>query len=125
MKKIAALAMIIVFSLMAAGGSKKIEQFSNLSFTVLKGDTGMPVRNASVILHAVDEKGNQQNSGFQLKTDEEGAASVDSVPYGKLRVQVIAHGFQTYGEDYVIDQPSHRIIIKLKPPQRQYSIYDK
>ena len=41
-----------------------------------------------------------------------------------LRVQVIAPGFQTFGEDYSIDEPQQELIIRLKRPQGQYSIYD-
>ena len=64
-------------------------------------------------------------TGFELKTDSEGKTHFDGVPYGTLRVQVIAHGFQTYGEDFDIGQPTREIVIKLNPPRRQYSIYDK
>jgi hypothetical protein len=46
------------------------------------------------------------------------------VPYGKLRVQVLARGFQTYGQDYEINQPTTEITIKLKQPAGQYSIYE-
>ena len=37
---------------------------------------------------------------MELKTDAEGKANFDGIPYGVLRVQVLAHGFQTFGEDY-------------------------
>ena len=40
-------------------------------------------------------------------------------------MQVIAHGFQTFGQDYTINQPQQELIIRLKRPQGQYSIYDK
>lgn len=108
-----------------AAADKKPEQFADLKFSVLKEDNGKPVRNASVILHPVNKEGKQERSGFQLKTDAEGNAQYSGVPYGKLRVQVIAQGFKTYGEDFDITQPTHEIVIKLKRPQKQYSIYDK
>ena len=41
-----------------------------------------------------------------------------------LRVQVLAHGFQTFGEDYNIDKSKVEITIKLKRPQGQYSVYE-
>jgi 5-hydroxyisourate hydrolase-like protein (transthyretin family) len=125
MKKLALFAILLMLPMMTAAGNKKPEQFSDVKFTVLRANNGKPVRNASIILHTVDEKGNQEQAGLELKTNEDGAASFDALPYGKLRVQVIAHGFQTYGEDFVIDQPTRQIVIKLEPPQRQYSIYDK
>ena len=55
--------------------------------------------------------------------DEDGRASFDDIPYGKLRVQVLASGFQTFGEDYDIDRAKLSFTIKLKRPQGQYSIY--
>ena len=59
----------------------------------------------------------------KLKTDADGKANYDGLPYGKIRIQVIARGFQTYGEDYDVNQQSMEFTIKMKPPQEQYSIY--
>jgi len=108
--------------LAAQAGEK---QYSNLSFRVLKLENGKPVRNASVVLHLVDKDGKQEKGGFQLKTDREGKTKFDGVPYGKLRVQVIASGLQTWGEDVEINAPTHEIEIKLDKPKEQYSIYEK
>ncbi|MDT8070890.1 MAG: carboxypeptidase-like regulatory domain-containing protein [Terriglobia bacterium] len=96
---------------------------SNLKFSVVKASNGKPVQFAAVILHPVDKDGNQESGGVNLKTDMEGKTSFPGVPYGKLRVQVIARGFQTYGQDFDISQPSQEIVIKLDPPAHQYSIY--
>jgi uncharacterized GH25 family protein len=101
------------------------EKISDLQFVVVKEETGKPVRNASVILHAVNKNGKQEKAGLQLKTDSDGKASFSGIPYGKLRIQVLASGLQTFGQDYDINQPTHTFEIKLKPPQKQYSIYDK
>ena len=94
-----------------------------LSFVVTKDDNGKPVRNAAVIMHPVNEKGKQVQGGAELKTDLDGKTYFDGIPYGKLRVQVLAQGFQTYGEDYDINQPKMEITIKLKRPQGQFSVY--
>jgi hypothetical protein len=113
---------VLLFLGLAAAGDKQ-PQASNLTFVVLKDDNGKPVRNASVILHQVSARGRQGQGGLQLKTDKEGKASYAGVPYGKLRIQVIAAGFQTYGGDHDINQPEQEFVIKLKRPQEQYSIY--
>jgi hypothetical protein len=97
---------------------------SRLSFVVVKDDNGKPVRNAAVIMHPVNPKGKQEQGGAELKTDGEGKTTYDGAPYGKLRVQVLAQGFQTYGEDFDIDKPQVEILVKLKRPQGQYSVYD-
>jgi hypothetical protein len=96
---------------------------SNLKLSVVKATNGKPVQFAAVVLHPVDKDGRQSSGGVNLKTDMAGNTSFPGVPYGKLRVQVIAHGFQTYGEDFDINQPAQEIIIKMKPPTSQYSIY--
>jgi hypothetical protein len=100
------------------------DKYATLNFLVVKADNGKPIRNASVVLHPVDKDGRQKHSGYQLKTDPDGKASFDGAPFGKLRVQVLMRGFQTYGEDFEINQPVHEITIKLKRPQGQYSIYE-
>jgi len=97
---------------------------ATLHFSVLKADNGKPVRNAPVVMHYVTEKGKQERGGLELKTDADGNASYEGVPYGKLRVQVLARGFQTFGEDYDINQPTMQITIRLNRPSGQYSIYE-
>ena|SRR5689334_11332942 len=101
------------------------EPTSNLKFLVLKDYNGKPIRSASVVLHPVEGSGKQKKNGFELKTDENGETGFDGVPYGKVRIQVLMPGFQTFGEDYEIKQPEQQITIRLKRPQKQYSIYDK
>jgi Carboxypeptidase regulatory-like domain len=96
----------------------------NISFTVIRDYNGKPVRNASIVLHPVDKNGKQRANGVELKADNEGKASFTSLPYGKIRVQVLAPGLQTFGEDYDIREKNKEIEIKLKKPQSQYSIYD-
>ena len=107
----------------AAALSQAATQEATLKFLVVKESTGKPVRNASVVLHVVKKDGKQGKGGLQLKTDPEGRASIEGIPYGKMRVQVIAPRLQTFGEDYEITQAEHEFVIKLKPPQEQHSIY--
>ena len=97
---------------------------SDLRFVVVRDYNGKPVRNAAVVLHPVGKKGKQSKGGLELKTDGEGHTSIDGIPYGPLRVQVLAQGFQTFGEDYQIDKPVLEITVKLKRPGGQYSVYE-
>ncbi len=108
---------------MSAAAAYADDNLCELSFVVVRDFNGKPVRNASVVLHPVDKKGKQKRAGMQLKTDTEGKASYPAVPYGKLRVQVLAPNLQTFGEDYDIQEPAREIVIKLKRPQEQHSIY--
>jgi hypothetical protein len=106
------------------GQKDRDEPTSFLYFLVIKDDNGKPVRNAAVIMHPVNAKGKQERGDMELKTDPEGKTNFDGIPYGTLRVQVIATGFQTFGEDYEIEKAKTEITIKLKRPQGQYSVYD-
>lgn len=100
------------------------EQYAALSFIVVRDYNGKPVKNASVIMHPVTKKGKQARTGFQLKTNTDGKTQYDGIPYGPLRVQVLAQGFQTFGEDYDVNKPQMEITIRLKRPQEQFSIYN-
>ena len=97
---------------------------SDLRFVVVRDYNGKPVRNAAVVLHPVNRKGKQSRGGLELKTDGEGRANIDGIPYGPLRVQVLAPGFQTFGEDYKIERAETEITVKLKRPGGQYSVYE-
>jgi Carboxypeptidase regulatory-like domain len=97
---------------------------SNLRFLVLRESDGKPVRNAEVVLHPTNRKGKQGSGEMELKTDADGKTSVEGIPYGTLRVQVLAPHFQTFGEDYEVNKAEMEITVKLKHPGGQYSIYE-
>jgi len=114
---------VLTLAMLVSGGVAE-DKSALLNFLVIRDYNGKPIRNASVVMHPVKKDGKQSRGGLQLKTDPDGKASFEGVPYGKLRVQVLATGFQTFGDDYDIDQPVEEITVKMKRPQRQYSIYE-
>ena len=118
----------LLLTLVSGASDKKNKdaplQVSNVRFTVVKDDNNKPVRNASVILHPVDKTGSQSKGGFQIKTDNEGKVTYEGLPYGPLRVQVLAPGMKTFGDDYDINKPEMEIEIRLKRPTDQFSVYD-
>src|SRR4051795_4186406 len=93
-----ALALLIALPLCAE------DKYSDIKIKVVKEETGKPVRNATVVLHPLNDKGKEKGN-INLKTDSEGKTAFNSLPYGKLRVQVIARGLKTFGEDYEVNQP--------------------
>jgi hypothetical protein len=97
---------------------------SSLRFVVVRDSDGKPVRNAEVVLHPVKRKGKQDKGEMELKTDAEGRTSIDGIPYGPLRVQVLAPHFQTFGDDYDINKPEMELTVKLKHPGGQYSVFE-
>ncbi|HKT49898.1 MAG TPA: carboxypeptidase-like regulatory domain-containing protein [Candidatus Angelobacter sp.] len=96
---------------------------ATVNLTVVRDSNGKPVKNAEVVLHLLDKEGNERQDGLELKTHEDGKAATDGIPYGKVRIQVIAQGFRTWGNDYEVRQPNMEITIKLQKPGGQFSIY--
>jgi hypothetical protein len=95
---------------------------SHVVVTVLRATNGKPVENAAVIFHPLVD--GHDSGNMELKTNDEGQATIDLLATGSnVRVQIIADGFQTYGEDYKVDKDNIGIEIKLKRPVPQYSIY--
>jgi hypothetical protein len=124
MKKLA-LAVFLAGLVLAgsAGAQDDDDSVAAMSFVILRDNNGKPVRNASVVLHSVSKHGKQAKGGLELKADADGKCSYDGIPYGMVRVQVLAPGFQTFGQDFDVDKPTIALTIKLKRPEEQYSIY--
>jgi hypothetical protein len=120
-----AVVVMVLALVIPATGKKRNEPLSTVNFLVLRDENGKPIRNAAVVIHPVNEDGKQQRGGIELKTDSEGKTNYEGIPYGKMRIQVLANGFQTYGDDYDVNQPNMDITIKMKRPARQYSIYEE
>jgi hypothetical protein len=116
---------ILIASAALAGKKPPVpdQKTASINMTVVRNSSGKPVKNAEVVLHLIDNHGKQKQEGLELKTHEDGKAEATGIPYGKVRIQVIAPGFRTYGEDFSIDQPNHEITIKLQKPAEQLSIY--
>src|SRR3954466_9079160 len=92
----------LIIALAGAAFATGSDDFCAITFTVTREYNGKPVRNASIVLHPVDKNGKQKANGVELKADNDGKASYPALPYGKVRVQVLAPGLQTYGQDYEI-----------------------
>ena len=94
---------------------------------IVKTQAGRPVDRASVVIRCLDRKvaklGKHDCPAYELRTNEEGRAVMPPIPQGKIRIQVIAKGFQTFGQDYTITDDEKTLDIKLNPPQQQYSAH--
>jgi hypothetical protein len=94
-----------------------------ITVTVLKAANGKPLENASVVFHPLENGKDKGN--MELKTNEDGKVTIDVIPIGDgLRLQVLATGYQTYGNDYELPGDSKEIEVKLSRPAKQYSIYE-
>lgn len=97
---------------------------ASVKVVVVRDASGKPVKSAQVVLHPVNKKGKATAGELDLKTNEEGRASIDGIPYGSIEVQVLAPGSQTFGQDYEVKQPEVEIAVRLKRPGEQYSTYE-
>src|SRR5689334_20607372 len=100
---------------------------TKLNITV-KTQSGKPIDRASVIVrfiegHSIIKLGKAIRTTFELRTNQEGEARIPTIPQGKIRIQVIAKGYQTFGEIFDVTQEEKDIDIKLNPPQQQYTAH--
>ena len=88
---------VLLLSLPGFAGQKissTDQKTASIGLTVVKDANGKPVKNAEVVLHLINNHGKQMQEGLELKTHDDGKAEATGIPYGKVRIQVIAPGFQ-------------------------------
>jgi hypothetical protein len=90
--------------------------------------SGKPVDRASVIVRydrgrSKLKLGKKVITSYQLKTNQDGVAKIPPLPQGTFVVQVIAKGYQTFGESYEIEEAERTIEVNLNPPQPQHSVH--
>lgn len=114
-----------LFSVSAQETSKRGRKYkpppptAKIEVTVLRNSDQKPIENAAVIFHTLKETGN-----MELKSNEDGKTVIDVLPIGEtVRLQIIAKGYQTYGQDYKIDRDQMAIEVKMRRPGEQYSTY--
>lgn len=89
---------------------------------------GKPVDRASVVVRFVEGRsaaklGKKVITHWELRTNQEGVVKIPPVPQGKILVQVIAKGYQTFGQTFQVAEEEKTIEVKLNPPQPQYSAH--
>ncbi len=121
-------AVVCGFSLALCRGQSERPQIypppatATIKVTVLRATNGKPIPNAAVVFHPME--GDRDKGALELKSDEDGKVTIEVIPIGDtVRLQVIADGWKTYGEDYKIDTDSKDIVVKMKRPGEQYSLY--
>ena len=95
---------------------------AHIEVIVLQDFNGKPITDAHVIFHPTE--GDKDTGSLELKTDEDGKAVIDVIPIGDtVTLQIIADGYQTYGQSYKIDKAEMTMEVRMKRPGGQYSIY--
>jgi hypothetical protein len=103
------------------------EDMTRLKVEVLSHG-GKPIDRAAVVVDFVEGRsiaklGKKIMTHWEVRTNQDGMAKLPSMPQGKIRVQVIARGYQTYGQTFEIKEENKTITVKLNPPQPQYSAH--
>ena len=94
----------------------------------VKTQAGNPIDRAAVVVRfiqgrSVAKLGKKIVKNWELRTNQEGWAKIPPIPQGKLLVQVIAKGYQTFGQTYDVNEEERTIEIKLNDPQEQHSVH--
>ncbi len=94
----------------------------------VKTHAGKPVDRASVVVRFVEGRsvvkfGRKIKTHWELRTSQEGIAKIPPIPQGKILVQVIAKGYQTYGQTIEVNEEEKTVEVKLNAPQQQYSAH--
>ncbi len=94
----------------------------------VKSKSGKPVEQASVIVkfvkgHSVMKFGKKIRLEWELKTNQEGVAKIPPIPKGTILVQIIAKNYQTFGQNFDVDDDQKTLEIALNPPQPQYTAH--
>ncbi len=95
---------------------------------VRKATNDKPVDRASVVIRFVEGRsvvklGKKIMTSYQMRTNQDGVANMPAIPQGKIQIQVIAKGFQTFGQIFDIGEEEKTVEIKLNDPQPQYSVH--
>jgi len=94
----------------------------------VKNKAGKPVEHASVIVkfvkgHSVVKLGRKIRTEWELQTNQEGLAKIPPIPKGTILIQINAKNYQTFGDNFDVDQDEKTIEITLNSPQPQYSAH--
>ena len=89
---------------------------------------GKPLDRADVVVkfvkgRSVIELGRKLHTSWEMRTNQDGLAKIPAIPRGTILIQVIAQGYQTFGQTYDVDELEKTIEIKLNAPQEQYSAH--
>lgn len=97
---------------------------TQLTLQVLRESDKAPVADAHIVVHFTEGRLlKDKRTTWETKTNRKGVVTLPSVPLGSAKVQVIAKGYQTYGNQHELSKPEEELTILLKPPQKQVSAY--
>ncbi|MBI2817501.1 MAG: hypothetical protein HYX72_11230 [Acidobacteria bacterium] len=102
------------------------DEKSRLIVQVMTEQNKKPVASAHVIVRFVSGKKlfiKDKKTSWEAQTNRRGELIMDDIPLGRVKIQVIAKGYQTHGEEFEISKLEENLTILLKPPAKQVSAY--
>jgi Carboxypeptidase regulatory-like domain len=87
-----------------------------------------PIERASVIItldkgRSAVKLGKKVRTHWEMRTNQEGVATIPPLPQGSFLIQVTAKGYQTFGQHFDVKEEEKTIEVKLNAPQPQYSAH--
>lgn len=119
--------LVVLLLLLAA----RLPSFADSDLTKLTikvtDERGKPIDRANVRI--VFKQGRRKltmkkiRRSWELKTTQEGMATIPEIPKGDIMVQVTAKFRQSYGETLTVEEDEKTVEVTLQPPQAPYSVH--
>jgi len=106
-------------------GEQEKDENTRLTLQVLSESKKEPVADAHVIVRFTEERMLRRDKrvSWEAKTNRKGFVVLSDVPTGTIKVQIIAKGYQTYGDQHELENQEEEVTILLQPPKGQVSAY--
>ena len=117
-------AVVLLATCIAGRLAAQKEDTSRLTLQVLN-QSKQPVADAHVVVRFTEERllRRDKRVSWEAKTNRKGVVVLNDIPWGAVKVQIIAKGFQTYGDQHELGKPEEELTIQRLPPKGQVSAY--
>ena len=99
---------------------------TRLIVRVFTDEAKKPVASAHVVVRFVSGKKlfiKKIQTSWEAQTNKKGEVALEDIPLGQVKIQVIAKGYQTFGDDFELSKSEETLTILMKPPAKQISGY--
>ena len=110
----------------ALASAAAADENTRLIVQVLTEEAKKPVASAHVVVRFVSGKKlfiKKIQTSWEAQTNKKGEVAIEDIPLGNVKIQVIAKGYQTFGDDFTLSKSEETLTILLKPPAKQVSGY--
>jgi hypothetical protein len=116
---------LITLALLPSNGYAKKKGRTRLR-VIVQDTEGAPVSRASVVVKTLKgKKLRKVGRSLELRTSQKGTAPLPPLKRGHVLIQVIAKGYQTFGERLELNSVDQDYIVTLALPQEQHSVHER